>query len=302
MTRLASSAKSPRLPDFIAVGPQRTGTTWLHNALGGYVGLPSIKETDFFSIHYDKGLEWYYRFFRNCAPQIPLAEIDPNYFGLTEACDRIAQHIPNCKIVVTLRDPVERAYSSYRIMRRDAWTRVGFEETVARNNVIRESSRYAFHLKNWWNRFGRERVLLLMYEDLEADPQAFLDRICAFVGIAGISVAGKPLAIERVNTVTHAPRSRRLAQNARNARDWMRVHRWHRAIDILDKAGVWRYCFGGGEEFPPLDAEVAARMRERFRPEVEALEDLLGRDLSTWKGVGTGGASAPRVAAGASTR
>ncbi len=302
MTRPAISAKSPRLPDFIAVGPQRTGTTWLHQALGGHVGLPSIKETDFFSKHYDKGLEWYHEFFRNCAAELPLAEIDPNYFGIRDACDRIAQHIPKCKIVVTLRDPVERAYSSYRIMRRDAWTRVGFEETVARNNVIRESSRYAFHLKNWWNHFGRERVLVLMYEDLAADPQAFLDRICAFVGVANISVAGKPFATERVNTVTHAPRSRRLAQNARNARDWMRVRRWHRAIDLLDKAGVWRYCFGGGEEFPPLDPEVGARLREHYRPEIEALEKLLGRDLSTWKGVGTPGAPAPRIAAGASTR
>jgi hypothetical protein len=95
---------------------------------------------------------------------------------------------------------------------------------------------------------------------------------------------GSPLATERVNTVTHAPRSRRVAQNARNARDWMRLHRWHRAIDLLDKAGVWRYCFGRGEEFAPIDPAAEARLREHYRPEVEALEELLGCDLSVWKG------------------
>lgn len=304
MTQIATTASSPRLPDFIAVGPQRTGTTWLHKVLGGHVGLPTIKETDFFSKHYDRGLEWYRAFFGNCAANLPMGEIDPNYFGIVEVCERIAHHIPHAKIIVTLRDPVERAYSSYRIMRRDAWTRVGFEETVARNNVIRESSRYSFHLKNWWDHFGRDRVIVLMYENLEADPQAFLDRICAFIGIARIVVEGSALATERVNTVTHAPRSRRIAQNARNARDWMRVHRWHRAIDVLDKAGVWRYCFGGGEEFQSMDPQVEARLREHFRPEVEALEELLGRDLSAWKGVRTGGATSvkPRIAAGASSR
>ena len=54
----------------------------------------------------------------------------------------------------------------------------------------------------------------------------------------------------------------------------MRVHRWHRAIDVLDKAGVWRYCFGGGEEFQSMDPQVEARLREHFRPEVEALEEF----------------------------
>src|SRR5216683_1959296 len=99
---------SPRMPRFIAVGPQRTGTTWLHQVLAGHVGLPSIKETDYFSKHYARGLEWYLEFFRNCPVTLPLAEIDPNYFGIAEACDRIATDIPDCKIIVSLRDPVDR--------------------------------------------------------------------------------------------------------------------------------------------------------------------------------------------------
>ncbi|MGO9452220.1 MAG: sulfotransferase family protein [Candidatus Binataceae bacterium] len=272
-----------RLPDFIAVGPQRTGTTWLHKVLTGHIGLPTIKETDFFSKYFDRGLDWYLAFFSKCLAGRPMGEIDPNYFGIPQAYEQIARTIPQCKIVVSLRDPSERAWSSYRIMRRDAWTRVGFEETVARNDVIRESSRYAFHLDNWRRLFGPERVLVMLYEDLETDPQGYLDRICEFIGAPPIAVAGMPVATERVNTVTHAPRSRRLAQNARNARDWMRVHRWHRAISILDGIGVWKFVFGGGEEFGAMDLEAEARIRAHFLPEVEALEAMLGRDLSAWK-------------------
>ena len=55
------------------------------------------------------------------------------------------------------------------------------------------------------------------------------------------------------------------------------------AVHLLEVAGVWKFCFGGGEEFAPLDPEVDARLREHFRPEVEALERLIGRDLSAWK-------------------
>jgi hypothetical protein len=273
----------PRLPDFIAVGPQRTGTTWLHQVLLGHVGLPSTKETDFFSRHFDRGLDWYLAYFSNCPANLPMGEIDPNYFGIAEAYERISATIPRCKIVVSLRDPTERAWSSYRTMRRDAWTRVGFEETVTRNDVIRESSRYALHLANLQRLFGADRVLVLFYEELEENPQAYLDRVCDFIEVPRIPIEGSPAATERVNAVTHAPRSRRVAQNARNARDWMLRHRWHRTHALFESLGLWRRAFGGGEEFGEMDPATENRMREYFRAEVEDLERLLGRDLSRWK-------------------
>jgi len=272
-----------RLPDFIAVGPQRTGTSWLHQVLTGHVGLPSTKETDFFSKHIDKGLDWYLAYFSNCPAGRPMGEIDPNYFGIPEAYERISLAIPHCKIVVSLRDPTERAWSSYRTMRRDAWTRVGFEETVARNDVIRESSRYAFHIGNLWRLFGADHVLLMFYEDLEANPQRYLDRICDFIEAPRIAIEGTALAAERVNAVTNAPRSRRMAQNARNARDWMMKHRWYRTLSLLGEMGVWRRAFGGGEEFGEMEPTAETRLRTHFRPEVEALERLIDRDLSHWK-------------------
>jgi len=273
-----------RLPDFIAVGPQRTGTTWLHEVMAPHLGLPrGTKETDFFLSNYSKGIEWYRDFFRSYPPGMMLGEVDPNYFGEEIARERIANDLPRAKIIVSLRDPIERAYSSYRVMRRDAWTRVGFEETVAKNRIIRESSRYAHHLMNWQRSFGKDRVLVCFYDDLEQSPQTFLDQISDFIGANRIKVESAAIASERVNTVTHAPRSRKLAQNARNARDWMRRHRWYRTIDLLKQASVWSFCFGGGEEFGALDPEIAARLREHFRAEIEALECLVGRDLSAWK-------------------
>ena len=272
-----------RLPDFIAVGPQRTGTTWLHKMLRGQVGLPATKETDFFLKNFARGLDWYLDFFAACPDATPMGEIDPNYFGEAIARERIAEVIPRCKIIVSLRDPTERAWSSYRTMRRDAWTRAGFIETVMRNPIIRESSRYAFHLESWRRDFGEDRVMVCLYDDLEVDPQAYLDRICEFIGAARIVVRGTAAATERVNTVTEAPRSRRLARSARDARDWLAMHRWHRMGRALEQLGLWRFAFAGGEEFGAIDPSAEARLRLHFRPEVDALEQLLGRDLSVWK-------------------
>ena len=186
-----------------------------------HLGLPrGIKETDFFLKNYPKGMRWYLEYFRGYPPALPLGEVDPNYFGEDLARERIAKDIPRAKIIVTLRDPVERAYSSYRVMRRDAWTRVSLEETVAKNRIIRESSRYAHHLENWQRSFGKDRVLVCLYDDLEESPQNFLDQVSDFIGAKRIKVEGSAIASERINTVTHAPRSRKLAQNARNS--WRR--------------------------------------------------------------------------------
>jgi hypothetical protein len=273
-----------RLPEFFAVGPQRTGTSWLHQVMESHVGVPAgIKETDFFLRNYSKGMKWYLSFFRSHPPGMTRGEVDPNYFGEDLARERIAKDIPGAKIIVTLRDPADRAYSSYRVMRRDAWTRVGIEETVTTNRIIRESSRYAHHLANWERSFGKDRVLVCFYDDLERSPQMFIDRITDFIGAQRIKVEGSPLASERVNTVTQAPRSPRLAAKARNLRGSLKMRGMHWAVDLLGAAGVWKFCFGRGEEFAALDPAIDARLREHFRPEVEALERLIGRDLSVWK-------------------
>ena len=271
------------MPDFIAVGVGRSGTTWLHRVLQGRVGLPfGIKETDYFLRSYDKGLEWYRSFFEKCPPGLPIGEICPTYFSSADARERIARHIPDCKIICTFREPVERAYSHYKLMRHNAWTKVSFEEAVDRYREIDEMNRYAFHLRAWREIFGAENVLTCLYDDLEADPQGYLDQVCNFIGIPRFQLDGSE-ASARVNTFPSAPRNRKLAQNARHARDWLRARRAYRIVSLLDRAGVWRFCFEGGEEFPPVDPELEARLRERFRPEVEQLEKLIHRDLSAWK-------------------
>jgi len=108
MTQSSNTARELRLPDFVGVGPGRTGTTWLHEVLKGHVNLPAgIKETDFFTTNYNKGIEWYADHFRDADRIRPTGEINP-YFGFPEAAERIAIHIPRCKIICTFRNPVER--------------------------------------------------------------------------------------------------------------------------------------------------------------------------------------------------
>lgn len=290
-----------QLPNCIAVGVGRSGTTWLHEVLTGHVGLPyGVKETDFFLRKYGNGIDWYKSFFRHCAPEHPIVEICPTYFSSAEARQRIKLHIPDCRIICTFREPVERAYSHYKLMRHNVWTRASFEEVVSASREIAEMNQYALNLRGWQQTFGRENVLVCLYDDLEQGPQGYLDMVCNFIGIPCFPLA-RSVASLRLNSFPTAPRNRRLAQNARHVREWLRGRRAYWLDRLLEQAGVWGFCFDGGEAFPPLEPELERRLRQRFLPEVEALEQLIGRELSAWKvsSETTGAAHCKRASGGA---
>jgi hypothetical protein len=276
-------AQAQRLPDFIGVGPGRTATTWLDEVLRPHTCLPhGVKETHFFSRHYDRGIEWYATHFRLCDGKRPVGEMC-GYFSFPQAPTRIRRHMPDCRIIVTARDPVERIYSHYKMMRRYAFTTRSLMETLERDPMLSAGSRYAEHLPRWFETFGRERVLVTFHDDLRDDPGKFIDAICGFIGIARIDLSTQQIRTEAVHTFERAPRSARLARYGRKLRNWLRDRRAERTIDALGRAGMWALCFGGGEPYGPLPVDVEDQLRERFRADVEQLERLCARNLAAWK-------------------
>lgn len=271
------------LPDVIGIGPGRTGTSWMHTVLAGHVDLPrGVKETQFFSNFYHHGIEWYASHFRGATGTRPVAEICP-YFISGEARARIRKDLPGCRFICTFRDPVEHAYSNYMLLRRYVWARGSFEEVLEKRPHIDRGNRYAVNLARWFEDFGRDKVHVTWYDELKANPQNYINGIADFIGIPRFNLPPRDSSVNLVNQFDRAPKSRHLAQNARHAMYWMKEHRLYPAINALERTGVWSYCYGRGELFPRLTAEQEAMLRERYLPEVEALENLLGRDLSAWK-------------------
>ena len=284
MTKASNIARDLRLPDFIGVGPGRTGTTWLHEVLKGRVNLPSgIKETDFFTTNYGKGIEWYANHFREADRARPIGEVNP-YFGFPEAAERIALHIPRRKIICTFRSPVERIYSAYKLWRHYTLTNDPLDDFLVKVPQIIEVTRYATHLPDYRARFGEDRVLVLLNDDLRADPQAYLDRVCDFVGIERYPVPASAAEGELINSINDLPRFPRAARRARKFMYWLEEKQAYATSNFLEQAGAWKFVFGGGARFPKLDPAIEARLRELMRPEIDALEPMIGRDLSMWKG------------------
>jgi len=281
------SQNTGRLPDFIAIGPPRTGTTWLHGVLYHRAWLPrAVKETHFFDRYYDKGLQWYLDCFRAGADGRSVGEITPAYFASPVVRDRAARCLPQCKIICTLRDPVARAYSHYRKLHTLGMTRGGFADEVRNNGEIREASRYAFHLRAWRELFGERNVRAFLYDDLEADAQGYADAICRFIDVAPLELTPEVTRWLDRNEVRRGARNRVIARGARDFMYWLQSLKAHRTIDALGRARLWQVCANSGEEFAPLTHALEAQTRQHFLPEVEALEELLERDLSAWKPAG----------------
>jgi hypothetical protein len=278
-------SRAYRLPDFIGIGPARTGTTWLHEALSRGISMPRhFKEVNFFARYYSRGFEWYANQFDRYPEEVKVGEITPNYFHSYRARKRIAKDIPGLKIVTSLRDPVARLYSLYKERCHSGRLyHTSFKRAVEENATFNiKKNGYAPTLREWLATFGRERVLVCFYDDLERDPQGYLNAVTDFIDAPRISLANTRLAKEHVYSISRAPLRPRLA--------WImwRIHRFGRDRDIrlhrtLENLGIWNYCFREGEFFPALDPEFEEQLRARFRPDIEEVEELLRCDLSAWK-------------------
>jgi Sulfotransferase domain len=281
-----STEKVLRLPTFIHVGPPRTGTTWLHETMKGHIGLPMKKETRFFDMHYDRGIEWYCSLFGDYPSDVPAGEMGPNYFSNALARERIKHHIPDCKIIVTFREPAARLYSLYRLLRSSSQRVDNTFDGYWRSQIDRGADlcSYATNLRRWQGTFGKSRVLVQFYENLSSDPQGYLDAVCDFTGSPRIPVDRSRVGGAKVYSAPAAAHSGAVGLRTFKAVDWARRRGARSLIELARRTALWkivrRQLF---KDFPPLSHESAEEIRAITLPETEELERITGRDLSSWK-------------------
>ncbi len=230
------------LPDFLIAGVPKAGTTALHAALTGHpeLFLPAVKEPKFFLTSgrppttggpgdvqtYQEHI-WrrddYEALFAPAPPGTKLGEATPFYLYDLASHDRIKTLVPDARLIMLLRDPVDRAHSN--------WTHLwiaGLESqadflTACRAEQERKAAgyadfwhyislgRYGEQLQHLYERFPREQVLLLRYRDLKDAPAETLDRVCSFLGVA----TGVLKAIPKENVNRHIVEDNALNQGLR---------------------------------------------------------------------------------------
>ena len=197
-----------RLPDFLGIGTQKGGTTYLHRLLQQHpqVFLAHPKEVHYFSLHQDRVLDWYSNHFADASTEQCCGEVTPYYLFHPLAAEHIHAAIPNVKLIVLLRDPVERALSQYFHSRRLGLEPLELEaafaaeperladadETLQRGeshlshqqHSYLSRSRYEQQLSRFQALFGAEQLLVLRSEDLFEQPQKAWEQAIDFLGLA----------------------------------------------------------------------------------------------------------------------
>jgi hypothetical protein len=225
------------LPDFIILGTQRGGTTSLYNYLADHPQIRPcfLKETHFFDRYYKRGIGWYRAYFPFRRTLMTTAsdwgvshltgEATPYYLYHPHVPNRVHKAIPQAKLIVLLRNPVDRAYSHYNHVAKNGLESLTFEKAIEREleimpvetqKILDDENYLSFtyqnysylsrgiyidQLLNWFKYFNRDRILVLKSETFYDDPSSALNKTLEFLGLP----IWAPISFEKYNLAHYTP-------------------------------------------------------------------------------------------------
>ncbi len=175
--------------NFIGIGAQKCASTWLHRVLSDHPGVAVHpgKEIDFFSYYYNFGYEWYERHTSEINSVEMVGEVSPSYFADAETPERVFLYNPNMKIILSLRDPIERAYSNHLHEVRlghVSGRNLEFENGLINNPMYIMQSYYAQQLARWLAVFPRNQLMVIFQEDIRGDSSVQARNLYRFLGVS----------------------------------------------------------------------------------------------------------------------
>lgn len=273
---------SQPLPNFLHLGPSKSGSTWLHEVLIRHpeIYLTAAKDLYFFSRYYDRGLAWYGAQFRSVQPEhVVVGEVCQDYLSCPEAPERILDCLgSDVRLMVTLREPVSRAFSSYLYLRKHGQAAATFRDTAATWPDVIGQSRYATHLRSYLRFFDRKAVHISVFDDLAEDPQAFLDDVTDWLAVSRQMITSQQLEAQLpASTARWLP----LARTAKQAANWVRNRDGAELVGRIKRSPLIQRTLyrplGAGR--PAMSPEDIAFAREQLEGEVAGVEEEFGIEL-----------------------
>lgn len=287
--KLFSLVGDGRGPDFIGLGAQRSGTSWIYSCLYEHPEIYSpIKEIHFFSRerNWPKGYSWYENVLVGAKKNQKVGEFSTSYLADKKTPQRIYQQYPDAKLIMVLRNPVDRAFSNYvnDIMAGTVKTSVSFAEALAERDEYVINGMYATHLKNYLKFFSRDNILILIHEDIKKDSAVFMKRIYQFIGV---NDNFSPSSLNKKINVGRVPRFVWLDRLFVHISKAMRLLGMHKLWWLIKKKGLAGKILAVNTK---TDKKVASglidsdrqKLKDIFRGEVRDLESIVGYKIDSW--------------------
>ena len=298
------------MPNFLIIGAGKSGTTSLYHYLKQHpqVYMSPVKEPKFFAVEGKKldfrgpndeismnrgsitDIDAYRALFKGVTSEKAIGEASTLYLHSPEAPGRIRHYIPEAKLVAILRDPVERAYSSFvqRVQKGDEplsdfAEALREEENGMRNNWAPrwQSKRigcYYTHLKRYYDIFDREQIKVYLYEDLKGDPVGVAQSVFRFLEVNDTFVPNVSL----IHNVSGIPKSRALQAFISKPSPLKSTLKPLLPEGLRQHVSVFLENRNIAGPPPPLSQDVRRDLIDFYREDILKLEKLIGRDLSRW--------------------
>ena len=284
------------LPNFMIIGVAKAGTTSLYRYLDQHpqVFMCPIKGSNFFGYEDARDWRWtdegdppllrnfqvttfeaYEALFAGASDEIAIGEASPQYFRCPTAARRIHECIPDVKLVASLRNPADRAFSGF-LMRTRRGERVKSlsDELTPEASHVREGFYYK-RMKRYFDVFAKHQIKIYIFEEFKNDPAKVVVDLFDFMGVdtnfvPDTSTTHNPAAIPKnrlLNRLFFHPTVIRIANSA-----------LRESVQRMAK----RVRQQNLKTPPTFPADLRAKLLEHYREDILKLEALLDRDLSIW--------------------
>lgn len=277
-------------PDFIGLGAQRAGTSWIYACLYEHpeICIP-VKEIHFFSRerNWTKGNQWYRNHFKRCQSPAKKGEFSTSYLFDEKTPERIHHHYPEVKVIASLRNPIDRAFSNYKndIMAGRISPDTPFKQAFKEHPEYLNQGLYAAQLRRYLAFFPSDQILIMVYEDSARNPLDFIHSIYKFLGVDNHY---KPTMLTARINIGRAPKHTWLEIAMNKFAANLRRIGLHEFVWQVKKTGlpVWLRTFNTQPE-KNVSQELAEEEREElnhvFERDIEEVAKILGRDLEEWR-------------------
>jgi len=299
------------MPTFLVIGAAKSGTEALCAYLGQHpdVFMCPQREPNFFEAEgrpeipyrgpgdaawlgpqmWTASLDEYQALFAGADHQRALGEGTASYLYCNDVPARIHRHLPHARLIAILRNPVDRAYSAYSMMRGNGRESLGrFVDALAAEDQRRADGWepiwhyarmgfYAEQLRRYDDLFAPDQLRVVLYDDFEERPDEVLSELFQYLGVDdafvpdtsrrhNVSLVPRSSALHRLTVGRFAPRRAVKAVVPTRVRARLRRH--------VQEQNLVRPT--------PLDPALRAQLVETFRPDILELQTRLGRDLDAW--------------------
>ncbi len=281
---------------FIGIGATKAGTTWAAKMLAAHpdVCVSEPKEVHFFDTtprrsgrpignNFGKGLSWYQKHFCHCPTHAVTGEFTPAYLTDPAAPANIQRFFPDVKMIVCLRNPIDRAYSGYthyadylRLEKRDFFTAIREEPEYVQDGL------YCRSLVRYFEHFDRSQFLTVMFEDIRNHPRTVVADLYRFLGVDADFV---PAGVTQKTNYAKRSTFPIVGHCVRIAIEILVSLGLSKVIVMLKKAGFNKLVLKAYTRKitrPPMPEAARTYLREAFTDDTRQLEQLLQKDLSHW--------------------